>query len=153
MQFGQVPGPGVYNGGGKAKKDAGQTQVGGGGELDQTRGNQYVRLLGGNANIVGGWGKILWETKKWVKIVFGRLNKWPTSQGITKGVIGGLVVNRFLFRVAVNIPMSGQLDIVVGCICRMYRGVSGLSPKTPREALFDTIQEVVPGVRLWACVI
>ena len=73
--------------------------------------------------------------------------------GNQEGVIGGLVVNRFLFRAAVNIPMSGQLDIVVGCICRLYRGVYGLSPKTPREALFDTIQEVDPGVRLWVCVI
>ena len=75
------------------------------------------------------------------------------SRGVALAVIDGLVVNRFVHRFLVNTPPEKLCDTVVSAICKLYRVVFGLSPRTPRDALFDLIQSNPQHKKLWVTIV
>ena len=109
--------------------------------------------MGCNANPLGGWGIITATLRQWAARVRIKLAAWPVSRGVALAVIDGLVINRFVFRFLVNTPPGKLCGTVVSAICKLYRVVFGLSPRTPRDVLFDTIQCNPPDMKLWVTVV
>ena len=97
------------------------------------RNDTHVRFLGGNANPVGWAVKILKEVKSGIKQVRPKLHYWPVSQAVGQMILEGVVVNKMIYRVVVNIPTEQMCDNMVGAITRAYRDVFGMARPTPRE--------------------
>ena len=121
--------------------------------IKMARANKYVRLLGGNANILGGHVDTLRVVRKWAKLVHAKLYTWPVSVHVARAVINGLVTNRMIYRSVVNIPPEVVCDAMVGTISRTYRSTFGLPPRTPRTAVYEVVQDDPPDAKLWVTVI
>ena len=115
--------------------------------------HQHIKILGGNANILGGSPTIKKVITRWSGTVISRLQGWPVSVGVAHTEIEGLVVNRLVFRCCVNVPSDVQISSVTGSICRVYSLVFGLAPNTPRACIVSILGRAAPDYVLWVTVI
>ena len=67
----------------------------------------FIKLLGGNANITGGFAQIKRDIKRWTNKVTAQLSRLLVSAGVAVAVIEGVVENRMVFKGIVNIPSDG----------------------------------------------
>ena len=117
------------------------------------RANQYVPLLSGNANILGGHVDILRVVRRWPKFVHAKPYAWPIFLHVARVLINGLVTNRMICRLVVNIRPEVVCDAMVGTISRRYRSTFGLPPRKPRSAVYEVVQDDPPDAKLWVTVI
>ena len=111
--------------------------------------HKFVKLLGGNANITGGYAQIRQDIKKWTNKVTAQLSRWPVSAGVAIAIIEGMVENRMVFKGIVNIPSDGQLDELTGMVTRAFRGAFGIPRRTPRECVYEVVGRTSPDQVLW----
>ena len=91
---------------------------------------------GGNANPLGGFTFLKNIALKWSGVIIAKLMICPPSYGVAKAVIEGLLMNRLIGRVVVNIPPDSQLSSIEASVARTYRVVFALPYHTPRECVF-----------------
>ena len=123
--------------------------------IPEAKNDTHVRFLGGNANPVGGGGavKILKEVKSGIKRVKPKLHYWPVSQAVGQMILEGVVVNKMIYRVVINVPTEQMCDDMVGAITRAYRDVFGMARPTPREVVYTVLGVEPPDKRPWVTVV
>ena len=102
---------------------------------------KVVKLLGGNANITGGFVQII---KIWTNKAMAQLCRWLVSAEVAVAVIEGLVENRMVFKGIVNIPSDSQLDELTSVVNRAFKGAFGIPRRMPRECVYEVVGRPAP---------
>ena len=122
-------------------------------ELKAKLQHQYVRLLGGNINIEGGHQCAHNELKNTCKRLKGSLYKPQPSHPVAQQVVRGVALNKWLFRVQVNIPPQGRISSAVSTLSGLLKTVYHIPQKAPHYAAFDVAQQPHPEYQLRAAVL
>ena len=70
----------------------------------------------------------------WAAIASGKLCAHTPAEGITLQIIWGMMVNRWVYRVVVNLLYEREIDRVLGMVAHVKRCFYGVPLATPSVA-------------------
>ena len=130
---------------------------------------EYVRLLGGNANVLAQPVKDLVELGKGCVRVQSRLRAFTPSSPITHQLVQGIIINKWVYRKLVDWPgdvlgvsawhppmvvhKPGETESVHMKIASLYRRTLQLPLKTPKSFLYRPVTEGGLGCPLAATIL
>ena len=107
--------------------------------------SKYVKILGGNANILHGAQGDLVKLRKQARFVTVKLRQHPPSLSLLNAIVQGVLVARWLHTRLVHWPAGVELDThtgeagkVLGTVAHVMRKALHLPLKTPRKFFVDT---------------
>ena len=110
-------------------------------EIKPATKNEYVKLIGGNVNILAKTVQDVQEVKKFTAKFFPKLRAHPPSIPLLRVVLDGGITMRWVYRKIVDWPQvfrrdeQGETAKVTAAIAKLARSACGLPAKTPWEWL------------------
>ena len=93
-------------------------------------------FFSGGGGGIGGFAHLKSIAYKGSDLVISKLSIWQASIGVSKAVIEGVLLNRIITRVPINIPSDAHLSSVEATIARTYRHIVGIPYHTPPVCTF-----------------